>query len=264
LNAALLPIRALNILGVRIDAVSMQGIIAWVQNGIRSNVIDQYLIVVNVAKLIHAREDPNLHRIIEGADLVGVDGMPLVWYSKLLSECLPEKVSGIDIMMRMFQTGNNERWSFYFLGATDQVIRRVVDTFRQDYSGAVVAGSRNGYFTQDDEPHIVKEIRESGANILLIGFGSPRREMFVDRWKGQFGVNVIHGVGGSFDVYSGVTKRAPKWMQSAGMEWLYRLVQEPSRLFTRYAVSNTKFLLLVVRDRLGILDRITIEPKTRA
>jgi N-acetylglucosaminyldiphosphoundecaprenol N-acetyl-beta-D-mannosaminyltransferase len=220
--------------------------------------------VVNVAKLVRAREDRNLHRIIEEADLVGVDGMALVWYSKLLPECLPEKVSGIDIMMNMFRTGNDERWSFYFLGATEQVIQRTVGNFKRDYRNAIVAGSRNGYFKMDDEPHIVEEIGRSGANILLIGFGSPRKEMFVEQWKGQFGVNVIHGVGGSFDVYAGVTKRAPTWMQSAGLEWLYRLVQEPVRLFSRYAVSNTKFLLLVIRDRLGILDTTAFQSKTHS
>ena len=239
----------------------MEEVTQWIRDVIHTRALDRYILVVNVAKLVKAREDENLHRIINEADLVGVDGMPLVWYSKLFPECLPEKVSGIDIMMNMFHTGNNEGWSFYFLGASEQVIQRVVSKFQKEYPGAIVAGFRNGYFRQDDESGIVNTIRKSGANILLVGFGSPRKETFVERWKGQFGVNAIHGVGGSFDVYAGITRRAPAWMQSAGLEWFYRLLQEPFRLFSRYSVTNSKFLVLMLRDQLGILDRTTAPEK---
>ena len=226
----------------------MQDVIEWVCNAIHARASDQYVLVINVAKLVKALEDEDLHRIIDGADLVGVDGMPLVWYSKLLPECLPEKVSGIDIMMMMFQAANRARWSFYFLGATEEVIGAVRRKFLTEFPCATLLGYRDGYFKEAEEPAVVEKIRSSGANILLIGFGSPRKEIFVERWKGQFGVNVIHGVGGSFDIYAGVTKSAPMWMQSAGLEWLYRLAQEPKRMFSRYAVTNTKFAVLVVRE----------------
>jgi len=226
----------------------MEEVTQWIRDVIHTRALDRYILVVNVAKLVKAREDENLHRIINEADLVGVDGMPLVWYSKLLPERLPEKVSGIDIMMTMFHVANREGWSFYFLGATQQVIGTVCRKFLTEFPGAIVKGYRDGYFKETEESAVVEEIRSSGANILLIGFGSPRKEVFVERWKGHFGVNVIHGVGGSFDIYAGVTKRAPAWMQSAGLEWFYRLIQEPKRMFSRYAVSNIKFAVLVLRD----------------
>ncbi|HTY38480.1 MAG TPA: WecB/TagA/CpsF family glycosyltransferase, partial [Bacteroidota bacterium] len=191
----------LNILGVRIDPVSMQDVIEWVRDAIDTRASDLYILVVNVAKLINAREDSTLRQTIDEADLVGVDGMPLVWYSKLLPQSLPEKVSGVDIMMTMFREGNHRGWSFFFLGASSRVIDVVSRKFCAEFPHAPLKGHRDGYFSEMEESAIVERIRLSGANILLIGFGSPRKEMFVRRWKGQLGVNVVHGVGGSFDVY---------------------------------------------------------------
>lgn len=239
----------MNILGVRIDAITMRDIIAWVRDGIQTHEQNQYIALVNVAKLIAARENRKLRRIIREADLVGVDGTPLLWYSKLLREPLPEKVSGLDIMTTMLRVGNEEGWSFYFLGATEHVVRLVVDRCRSEYPRVTIAGYRSGYFSPEDEQVLVEVIRKSDANILITGFGSP--ELFVDRWKRHFGVNIIHGVGGGFDVFAGLKARAPRWIQGLGLEWLYRLMQEPVRLFPRYATTNTKFVLLVLRDLLG-------------
>jgi N-acetylglucosaminyldiphosphoundecaprenol N-acetyl-beta-D-mannosaminyltransferase len=226
----------------------MKDVIGKVGEWVRSGSKDRYIVVVNVAKLVLAHEDPHLRRIIDTADLVGVDGMPLVWYSRLSAESLPEKVSGIDIMMAMFETADIEGWSFYFLGTTSAIMNATVEKFREEYPNARLCGFHNGYFSLEEETQIVSDIGKSGANILLIGFGSPRKELFIERWKGRFGVNVIHGVGGSFDVYAGATRRAPRWMQRAGLEWFYRLSQEPRRLFVRYAVTNVKFFLLICGD----------------
>ena len=226
----------------------MDEIMEWVRRAIQSGERDKYVLVINVAKLVTAQTDPKLRQIIKGADIVGVDGMPLVWYSKLLPESLPEKVSGIDIMLQMFRSACENGWSFYLLGGTQQVVAGVAKRVASEFPGLTVKGYRNGYFSDSEEIEVVETIRKSRADILLIGFGSPRKEMFVERWKGQFGVKVIHGVGGSFDIYAGYKKRAPMWMRSSGLEWSYRLLQEPRRMFLRYAVTNSKFAFLVCRD----------------
>ncbi|MGB2870098.1 MAG: WecB/TagA/CpsF family glycosyltransferase, partial [Bacteroidota bacterium] len=126
-----------------------------------------------------------------------------------------------------------------------------------EYPHVKIAGYRNGYFSKSEEEGIVQTIAESGANILFIGFGSPKKEYFVEEWKERFRVHVVHGVGGSFDVYAGKTKRAPFWMQNAGLEWLFRLLQEPRRMFWRYLSTNTAFLLLVSKElfKMYFMDR---------
>lgn len=240
------------ILGVRIDAVTMQQTMDWVREKIINNILHQYIVVVNVAKLVKAKEDSDIQKIIDEADLVTADGMPIVWYSKLKDGVLPERVSGIDIMTEMFKEGAKEHWGVYLLGAKQPIIEKVVSRVNHDYKGLTVAGFRNGYFSISDEKEIVDQINSSHANILLLGFSSPQKEEFVDRWKEKLKVNIIHGVGGSFDVYAGITKRAPLWMQHVGLEWLYRLLQEPTRMFGRYAVTNVKFCNYIIKDLLGL------------
>lgn len=235
-------------MGVRVDKLTMTDALNWTREKIRTQGKNQYILAVNVAKIVKAKDDAPLKDIINTADLVIADGMPVVWASKLLGGSLQERVAGIDLMAEMLKAGNKEKWSFYFLGATQEIIETVVGKVRREFPNVRIAGFKNGYFKEQEEEKVVAEIRASGANILFLGFGSPKKELFAEKWKNQLGVNIIHGVGGSFDVYAGLTKRAPVWMQNTGLEWFYRFMQEPRRMFKRYFTTNSTFLIMLLKE----------------
>jgi len=233
--------------GVRIDKVSLADTLEHCDQFIRTRVPHQ-IVVVNVAKLVKAKADRKLRRIINEADLVGADGVPLVWLSKLLRDPIPSRVNGTDLMEKLVERAADKGYSIYFLGAAPQVVRQVVAIYKKQYPGLKVAGYRDGYFKPSEEAAVADEIRQSGADIIFLAFGSPKKEKFVRHWLYRMNVPVVHGVGGSFDVVAGVTKRAPDWMQSAGLEWFYRFLQEPDRMWKRYLFTNVSFLVVVLSE----------------
>jgi N-acetylglucosaminyldiphosphoundecaprenol N-acetyl-beta-D-mannosaminyltransferase len=208
---------------------------------IRSRVPHQ-IVVVNVAKLVKAQTDKYLRHIINEADLVGADGVPLVWLSKALGDPIPERVNGTDLMEKLVAHAADKGYSIYFLGAKPEVVRKVVATYQAQYPTLKVAGYRDGYFGPEEEVKVAEEIRNSGADIIFLAFGSPKKEKFVREHLFRMNVPVVHGVGGSFDVVAGITKRAPVWMQNSGMEWFYRMMQEPGRMWKRYLFTNLEFV----------------------
>jgi N-acetylglucosaminyldiphosphoundecaprenol N-acetyl-beta-D-mannosaminyltransferase len=207
-----------------------------------------YIAVVNVAKIVKMRSDPFLDQSVRSADLIGADGVPLVWASRLLGDPLPERVNGTDLMYRLLKRANEKRYRIFFFGATQSVLGRVLERVRREYPGVQIAGSRDGYFNKAEECKIVSEIRASRADIIFIAFGTPKKELWVKEYLSAMGVSVVHGVGGSFDVFGGVIPRAPVWMQKSGLEWLFRLAQEPSRMWRRYLITNTTFIVLLVKE----------------
>lgn len=207
-----------------------------------------YIAVVNAAKLVKMRGDKELRQSILAADIVGADGVPVVWASWLLGSPLPGRVNGTDLMMELLEKGDQHGYRIFFFGARSEVLDRVLDVVRTDYPGVKMAGSRHGYFTKDEEWDIVRQIRDSHADILFIAFGTPKKELWIKDYLQAMQVPVVHGVGGSFDILAGVIPRAPQWMQRYGLEWLFRLLQEPRRLWQRYLYTNTQFVLLVLRE----------------
>jgi len=205
-----------------------------------------YIAVVNVAKLMKMRHDRALRQSILTADLVGADGVPVVWASRLLGSPLPGRVNGTDLMLKLLEKGDQQGYRIFFFGARAEVLERVLEVVRTTYPGVKIAGAQHGYFSADEEWDIVRQIQSSQADILFIAFGTPKKELWVQRYLQAMGVPVVHGVGGSFDVLAGVMSRAPLWMQKSGLEWLFRLLQEPRRLWQRYLFSNTQFMVLLL------------------
>jgi len=140
------------------------------------------------------------------------------------------------------------RWPVYLLGAREEVVSKVAAVEQQRHPGLVVAGYRNGYWTPEQEDDVVRAVAIARPKVLFVAMPSPQKEHFLARHKETLRVPFVMGVGGSFDVVAGVTSRAPRWMQATGIEWVYRLIQEPRRMARRYAVGNTKFILLVLRS----------------
>jgi N-acetylglucosaminyldiphosphoundecaprenol N-acetyl-beta-D-mannosaminyltransferase len=244
-----IPLRRL--LGVTIHAATMEQAIQLCGRAVRFQT-PLAIGVVNAAKLVNMGRQPLLHQSVVSSDLVLADGMAVVWASRLLRRPLPERVPGIDLFQRLLELADREQMSVYLLGASQQVLDAVIERMRVDYPGARLAGSRNGYFKDEDSEQVAREIQNARPDMLFLGMTSPKKEIFMARWGTQMNVSVVHGVGGSFDVMAGKVRRAPHVWQRWGMEWLYRVVQEPRRMWKRYLVTNTVFLWLVLRELVGL------------
>jgi N-acetylglucosaminyldiphosphoundecaprenol N-acetyl-beta-D-mannosaminyltransferase len=202
------------------------------------------MVTVNVAILMMMRSDPKLAEACNRADLVVADGKPLVWLSKLLGRPLPERVSGVDVMARLLEEGKTRGLRIFLLGAKQECVERLVAVVNERYPGVTVAGYRNGYFGPHDYAEVAREVRESRADVLFVGMPAPFKEIWCEAWREELATPTILGVGGAFDVLAGFVPRAPKWMQEAGLEWSWRLMQEPRKLWKRYLTTNARFLLL--------------------
>lgn len=246
------PIR--DLFGVPIDAMTEGQVLDLTDQVIAAR--DRLLIgVVNAAKMVNMRRDPVLDDVVRSADIILADGMAVVWASRLLRRPLPQRVAGIDLMMRLLERGDSKNYRVFFLGAKQEVLDAVIQKTRAEFPGVVIAGSRNGYFDEKQEMQIATEIRDANADILFVAMTSPMKEKFLAEWRDTMGVSVCHGVGGAFDVMAGKVRRAPNLWQKLGMEWLYRVVQEPRRMWKRYLVTNSLFLWMLVREMLGLLLR---------
>ncbi|MDD5489010.1 MAG: WecB/TagA/CpsF family glycosyltransferase, partial [Candidatus Omnitrophica bacterium] len=193
-------------------------------------------------------QDPALMEIISSCDMINADGMSVVWASRLLGKALKERVTGIDLMQRLVERSASRGYALYFLGARKEVVERVVGIYKEKFPDIHIAGYRDGYWREDEEPGLVRDIRDSGAQILFLAISSPRKERFLSRYLAEMNVPFVMGVGGSFDVVAGVTRRAPVWMQKSGLEWFYRFSQEPARMWKRYIPGNMRFIGLVCRE----------------
>lgn len=204
--------------------------------------------VLNAAKIVNQRRDPMLRQALLDCHLLLADGQSVVWASRLLGRPLPERVAGIDLFTQLLELAHRQRHSIYLLGARPDVLAALERTIAQRWPGLRLAGSHDGYFADADAPVIAEAIRASGADMVFLGMASPKKEIFLRRFQHQLGVPVLHGVGGSFDVMAGITKRAPLGWQRLGLEWAYRLVQEPRRMWKRYLVTNSAFIALTMAE----------------
>jgi len=235
-------------LNIPIDAITMKDTINLVEKTIVAKKQIHHT-VVNASKIILMQKDAELEKSVIEADIINADGQGVVWAANLLGLNLPERVSGIDLMESLVEMSYYKRYKCYFLGARENIVQKLVDIYKEKYSEDIIAGYRNGYFNEQEECDIARKISESGANILFVAITSPKKEIFLNKYKDQLkNVNFIMGVGGSFDVISGKIKRAPIFMQRIGLEWFYRFLQEPRRLWKRYLLGNIKFIWLVIKE----------------
>jgi N-acetylglucosaminyldiphosphoundecaprenol N-acetyl-beta-D-mannosaminyltransferase len=238
-----------DILGTPIDNMTMDETIQLIANAIDSNQRLSHT-VVNAGKIVLMHKDPQLKESVVTADIINADGQGVVWASRFLGQPIVERVTGIDLMDKLVELAYRKRYKIFFFGAKDHVLNSVVQHYASRYSYNIIAGYRNGYFKKTEERGIAQQIADSGANMLFVAITSPLKEKFLYENRDLLSkVNFTMGVGGSFDVVAGYVKRAPLWMQHNGLEWLYRVYQEPKRMFKRYLVGNWKFIVLVLRHR---------------
>jgi N-acetylglucosaminyldiphosphoundecaprenol N-acetyl-beta-D-mannosaminyltransferase len=192
-----------------------------------------------------------LRERLDKAAIVTADGMSVVWASRLLGKPLKQRVTGIDLFERLVGHAARRGLSVYFLGARDASVRGVVSHFTSRFADLRVAGYRNGYFDPSESEDVADAVRRSCADLLFVAMGSPAQENWIERHLQATGARFALGVGGSFDHLSGLQRRAPAWMQRAGLEWLHRLAREPRRLWRRYLIGNTLFVWLVVKQMIS-------------
>ena len=235
------------ILGMPVDALTMDEVLLRCRAALESR--DRLLIgVVNAAKMVKLRQDVHLRDSLLDCDVLLADGQSVVWASRLLRSPLPERVAGIDLFERLLEVAARDGWSVYLLGAKPDVLAQLRSRRASRLPALKIAGSHDGYFSDADATTVAEDIRASGADMLFLAMPSPSKEIFLGDWGPSLGVPVLHGVGGSFDVLAGITKRAPLRWQKLGLEWLYRVIQEPGRMWRRYLTTNGKFIALVSRD----------------
>lgn len=230
------------------DPLTMRETIAWIDQTLEYPGSPLQHTVLNAAKIVRATRDPFLRASIEDSDIVNVDGQAVVWAARLLGHHVPERVAGIDLMSELLQSANDRHRRVFFLGATEEIVERVVERVERELPGVIVAGRHHGYFSAAEEADVVATVAAASVDILFVAMPTPRKEEFIHRHLEHLEVRLAMGVGGSFDVLAGLTKRAPRWVQRAGLEWAYRLAQEPRRLFKRYAVTNARFVALVAGE----------------
>ncbi|WP_347373640.1 WecB/TagA/CpsF family glycosyltransferase [Aequorivita sp. Q41] len=241
--------KTIEILGTQIENFSQAEVIRKVEHAIESNT-QIHLEGVNAGKLVDMQIDAELKESVLCSNLITADGQSVIWASNFLGTPLKERVAGIDLMIKLVESASKNGYKVFLFGAKEEIVQGVVNKYTQLYGSDVIAGHRNGYFKASDEEKIVQEIVTSGAQMLFVGITSPIKENFLRRHKEQLKhINLIMGVGGSFDVISGKTKRAPLWMQKYGLEWFYRFLQEPRRMWKRYLVGNSRFIYLVLKER---------------
>lgn len=234
------------ILNTYVNALTMNETVEAVEGIIERRVPTQH-VVINASKINLMESDLCLREIVNTCPLVNADGASILWAAKRLDVPLAERVTGIDLFHRLIELAAEKGYGVYLFGAKEVVVQKVKTILEERYPGIRIVGYRNGYFTEADEPSIVEDMASSGADMMFVAFSSPKKEYWVHKYLDQAGVPFVMGVGGSFDIVAGVTERAPRWMQEHGLEWFYRFIQEPRRLWKRYIVGNAKFVILTYR-----------------
>jgi N-acetylglucosaminyldiphosphoundecaprenol N-acetyl-beta-D-mannosaminyltransferase len=231
-------------LGLPLDPLDMDGTIRAIEAHVERGEPGVH-VGVNAANLVAAHDDPAYRAELEAADLVTADGQSVVWGARRFGIGVPERVTGIDLMERLLDAARDRGWGVYLLGAKPETVVRLAVMLRD--RGVRVDGHRDGFFGAEASDAVAAEVCRSGATLLFVGMPSPRKERFMVGHARPAGVPFSIGVGGAFDVLAGELRRAPRAMQRGGMEWLFRLVQEPRRLAGRYAATNTRYLLLLAQ-----------------
>lgn len=233
-----------NILGSKLNPVTMAQSLDIISSGIEQRQA-MHVITLNAEMVYQARRNSQLRQIINQADLVTADGIGVVWGTRHLGFKVPERVAGIDLMLNLAERAAERGWPLYFLGAAPGVAVEAARKLQQRWPGLLVSGCQDGYFTPQQLPQILTDINASGAQILFVALGAPKQEFWIRANLHNLQVPIMIGVGGSLDVVSGNKKRAPAFFIKLNLEWLYRLLSEPSRLGRQLILPLFVFDILV-------------------
>jgi len=244
-----------HVLGVRVDAVQIPDVVALLQEWIARSGRSRYIAVTGMHGITEAQHDPQVRDALNTADLVVPDGMPLVWLGRLHGHALKRRVYGPELMLSFCQATVQRGYRHFFYGGAPGVPQQLADVFRQRFPGFRVVGTYSPPFrplTPQEDEEITRLIRKAAPDILWVGLSTPKQESWMFEHRERFDVPVMIGVGAAFDLHTGRLKQAPAWMREAGLEWLFRLIQEPRRLWRRYIIHGAKFCYWVALELLGL------------
>lgn len=233
-----------DILGCYVDLLGFPDVIEKIKAYIKEQE-PRHIITLNAEIVYAAQYDQRLKDIINEADLVTPDGIGIVWAARHLGYEIKERITGIDLLYSICQEAAQLNWKMYFLGAAPGVADEAAVKLCQQYPDLKITGTRDGYFTDDEIPTIIDSIREQSPQILFVALGAPKQEVWIRQYKEQLGIPICIGVGGSFDVVAGNKRRAPDWMIRLNLEWLYRLIDEPTRI--RRQLALPRFVAMILR-----------------
>lgn len=235
------------ILGLSFDNLTMQEALATIGQFIQER-RPRKIFTPNVQLLIWSRKDPFLHKVYQSCDLLTVDGMAIYYASKLLGTPFKASLSASLMFIPLLKIAEQKGYRVYLVGAKDAVVRKAVDNIKNDYPRINIVGWHHGYFDVTAPGELISDIKTKRPDILLIGMTSPMKELLVETNLLEMNVPVSLGVGGMFDIAAGEADFAPDWIRKICLEWFYRLVQEPRRMWRRYLYSNSVFVWLILKE----------------
>jgi len=241
-------IEEIKIFNIKINPLRRNDFLSIIEDGIKnSRQIAQF--GVNSATINDIVRNDDFRDIFNNADLVHIDGMSVVLALRFFGYAIPERVATPDLADDILVMANREKMSVFLFGAKEATLALCKKNIEEKYPDLKIVGSRNGYFEPAEEEEIFKMINKVSPDILLLGMSSPRKELFFENYRNKINAHYILGVGGYFDIIAGLIKRAPRWMQDIGLEWFFRLLQEPRRLWRRYLIGIHQFFWLVINEK---------------
>lgn len=236
------------ILNTIIDVLNINETIELVEKYVETKT-PLHLMGVNADKINEVNQNEKMKKIVNSCGIINADGASVVLASKYLKKPLPERVAGIDLMMDLIKLSANKKYSIYLLGAKQEVVEKTEDVLKTKFPNLIISGIHNGYFKKEEWKDISKELKDKKPDFVFVGITSPIKEYLIEYLQNDGNNCVFMGVGGSFDVISGNIPRALKWMQKMNLEWLFRTMQEPKRLFKRYFVGNRVFIKAIIKEK---------------
>lgn len=238
------------LLNTQVDNLSMDEAVIAIETLINNGKFN-YVVTPNVDHIVKLEEDDEFKKVYEEANLVLTDGMPLIWISKMLKTPIKEKVSGSDIFPKICEMAAQRGYKIFLLGAAEGIANKAAENLREKYPGLNIVGTYSPSYGFENKPEeiikIIRVINESQPHILAVGLGAPKQEKFIYKFKNQLKVPVSLAIGASIDFEAGNVKRAPEWMQKSGLEWFYRFVKEPRRMYKRYFKDDLKIFKLYLK-----------------
>lgn len=235
-------------MNTEVDSLNMPEVLDRIDNLIQIKK-NSYVVTPNVDHIVQLEKDSELQKVYKNADLILADGKPLIWISNYYKTPIKEKVSGSDLFPLLCEMAGKKGYKMFFLGAAEGVAARAATNLKKRYSNLEVAGVYSPPFgfeeNEEEVEKILQMIIKSNVDILIVGLGAPKQEKFIFKYHDRLNVPISLGLGASLDFEAGNIKRAPKWMQKSGLEWLFRITQDPRRMFKRYIIDDIKIIRLV-------------------
>ena len=241
------------IFGIPFSRMDMKDTVAYLEEVVRTRQIHQ-VITGNPIMVMTALEDPKYMEVMKSAELVVPDGTGVVWAANYCGTPVAERVAGFDLLHELMRVGETYRWRVFLLGSTPEVIQETASRLQKQYPGVVICGYRDGFFDSDQDDEVIAEIREAAPDLLFVARAVNNQEPWIGEHKHKLGVPLVMGVGGSFDVISGKSKRAPVLFQKMRAEWLYRLLREPTR--AKRMLALPQFVAKVVREKENVTKSV--------